>query len=83
MAQLLDNTGAFIRGLAGWRRFLFAFAAGALSALSFAPFGLWPFLLLGFAALTLLIDGASARPRPIRSAPAAQPESQAEFTRLE
>ncbi|HEY2034391.1 MAG TPA: apolipoprotein N-acyltransferase, partial [Rhizomicrobium sp.] len=68
MIQLLDTAGAFVRGLAGWRRFLFAFAAGALSALSFAPFGLWPFLLLGFAALVLLIDGAAMHPRPVRSA---------------
>ncbi|HEY8947699.1 MAG TPA: apolipoprotein N-acyltransferase [Rhizomicrobium sp.] len=68
MAQFLDNAGAFIRGLAGWRRFLFAFLAGALSALSFAPFGLWPLLLLGFAALALLIDGAVAHARPTRSA---------------
>ena len=68
MAQFLDNAGAFIRRLAGWRRFLFAFLAGALSALSFAPFGLWPLLLLGFAALALLIDGAVTHARPVRSA---------------
>lgn len=68
MAQILDAAGAFVRGLAGWRRFLFAFAAGALSALSFAPFGLWPLLLLGLAALTLSIDGAVTHVRPIRSA---------------
>lgn len=68
MTQMLDACGAFVRSLTGWRRFLFAFIAGALSALSFAPFGLWPLLLLGFAALTLLIDGAVTHPRPVRSA---------------
>jgi apolipoprotein N-acyltransferase len=68
MALFLDNAGAFVRGLTGWRRFLFAFAAGALSALSFAPFGIWPLLLLGFAALTLLIDGAVTHRNPVRSA---------------
>lgn len=57
-----------MRGLRGWRRFVFASVAGGLSALGFAPFGLFPFLLAGFAALVLLIDGAQTRPRPIRSA---------------
>ncbi|MDE1985504.1 MAG: apolipoprotein N-acyltransferase [Alphaproteobacteria bacterium] len=47
---------------------MFASVAGGLSALGFAPFGLFPFLLAGFAALVLLIDGAQTRPRPIRSA---------------
>ncbi|HSM96506.1 MAG TPA: hypothetical protein VLT91_10705, partial [Rhizomicrobium sp.] len=68
MTQWLDKGGAFIRGLAGWQRLLFAFVAGALSALSFAPFGLWPLLLLGFAALALLVDGAAVHSRPVRSA---------------
>ena len=66
--RFLDQTGDFIRALTGWRRFLFAFAAGALSALSFAPYGFFPLLLLGFAVVVLLIDGAQSRLHPIRSA---------------
>ncbi|MBS0274896.1 MAG: apolipoprotein N-acyltransferase [Proteobacteria bacterium] len=68
MADILDRAGAFVRALTGWRRFLFAFVAGLLSALSFAPFGLWPLLLLGFGALALLIDGAVTHAKPVRSA---------------
>jgi len=71
MARFLDalaRTGEWVRGLTGWRRFLLAFVLGLLSALAFAPFGLFPFLLFGFAALVLFIDGATARARPIRNA---------------
>ena len=57
--------GEFVRSLAGWRRHLLAFGAGLLSALSFAPLGLFPFLLLAFAVLVLLIDGAQKLKRPI------------------
>ncbi|WP_029006096.1 apolipoprotein N-acyltransferase [Azorhizobium doebereinerae] len=49
---------SWVRGLAGWRRLAFGMAAGAFSALSTAPYGLWPVLALGFPALVLLIDGA-------------------------
>ena len=65
---VLAAAGAFVRDLSGWRRFLFAFAIGLLSALSFAPFGFFPFLLLGFAALILLVDGAQTHAHPVRSA---------------
>jgi apolipoprotein N-acyltransferase len=41
----------------GWRRWLIAFAAGALSALAMAPFNLWPILFLTFPTLVWLIDG--------------------------
>ncbi len=41
----------------GWRRWLIAFAAGALSALAMAPFNFWPILLLTFPTLVWLIDG--------------------------
>jgi len=58
----------FVRALVGWRRFAFAFFAGLLSVLAFAPFGIFPFLLLGFAVLVLLIDGAQTRRRPVLSA---------------
>jgi apolipoprotein N-acyltransferase len=43
----------------GWRRWLIAFAAGALSALAMAPFNAWPILFLTFPALVWLIDGAA------------------------
>ncbi|HEY2070972.1 MAG TPA: apolipoprotein N-acyltransferase [Rhizomicrobium sp.] len=60
--------GDFVRGLTGWRRFLFAVVAGLLSALSFAPLNIFPLMLLGFASLVLLIDGAQSHRRPILSA---------------
>jgi apolipoprotein N-acyltransferase len=44
----------------GWRRFAVAFAAGALSALAFAPFGFFPVLWLTFPVFVWLIDGATA-----------------------
>ncbi len=57
-----------IRGLTGWRRAGFAFAAGAISALGFAPVEFFPALLLGFAALVLLLDGAASGRGPLRIA---------------
>jgi len=42
----------------GWRRWLIAFAAGALSALAMAPFNVWLILFLTFPTLVWLIDGA-------------------------
>src|ERR1700744_4262375 len=68
MTAWLDRQGVTIRGLTGWRRFLFAFLAGALSALGFAPVEFFPFLLLGFAALLLLLDGANKSAHPMRAA---------------
>jgi apolipoprotein N-acyltransferase len=44
----------------GWRRWLIAFAAGALSALAMAPLNFWPILFLTFPTLVWLIDGAGA-----------------------
>ena len=68
--HLLDAAGEYVRGLKGWRRPAFAFAAGVLSALGFEPFALFPFLLLGTAALVLLMDGAHVAPRPVRTSAA-------------
>ena len=62
MMTRLDRLGAGIRGLKGWRRAGSAFAAGAISALGFAPVEFFPALLLGYAALVLLLDGAAAGP---------------------
>ena len=42
----------------GWRRWLIAFAAGALSAAAMAPLNAWPVLFLTFPVLVWLIDGA-------------------------
>ncbi|HET7333603.1 MAG TPA: apolipoprotein N-acyltransferase [Rhizomicrobium sp.] len=64
MQQFCDG----VRALSGWRRFVFAFVIGLLSALSFAPFGLFPFLLIAFGVLVLLIDGAVTHKRPVLSA---------------
>ncbi len=47
-----------MRGLSGWKALGVAFAAGALSAFGFAPLEIFPLLLIGFAALVLLLDGA-------------------------
>jgi apolipoprotein N-acyltransferase len=44
----------------GWRRWLIAFGAGALSALAMAPFNAWPILFVTFPALVWLVDGAGA-----------------------
>jgi apolipoprotein N-acyltransferase len=46
----------------GWRRWLIAFAAGALSALAMAPFDAWPVLFLTFPVLVWLIDSVRVRP---------------------
>jgi len=59
--------GDLVRRLPGWHARLFAFAAGALSALGFAPIDFFPLLLLGYAALVLLIDGAVSTLKPIRN----------------
>ncbi|MGH6878804.1 MAG: apolipoprotein N-acyltransferase [Rhizomicrobium sp.] len=60
----LVSCGAWLRGLRGWRRVLVAFIAGAASALGFAPFGIFPVLLIATAILVLLVDGAAAQRRP-------------------
>ncbi|HTT83254.1 MAG TPA: apolipoprotein N-acyltransferase, partial [Rhizomicrobium sp.] len=54
--------------MGGWRRNLLAFAAGLVSALAFAPFGIFPTLLIATAILMLLVDGAANEPRPVRAA---------------
>jgi apolipoprotein N-acyltransferase len=59
-----------LRTVRGWRRGAAAVLAGAASAFSFAPFDAFPLLLLGYAALLLMLDGSAARARPLRSAAA-------------
>jgi apolipoprotein N-acyltransferase len=60
--------GAFIRALTGWRRYALALVSGLVSALAFAPFGIFPCLLLSFAVVVLLIDGTQMQGRDIRRA---------------
>lgn len=50
------------------RRIALALALGALSAFAFAPFNLIPLLLLAYAGLVILLDGAAASARPLRDA---------------
>ncbi len=57
-----------LRMLTGWRRAAAAFVAGSLSALAYAPFGVFPFLLLAIGVLVLLMDGAQHMKRPHLSA---------------
>ncbi len=68
MTAWLERQGIAMRSLIGWRRFLLAFLAGAVSALAFAPLNFFPALLLGFAVLVLLLDGADQSPHPFRKA---------------
>jgi apolipoprotein N-acyltransferase len=65
------RAGGWVRGLHGWRRLPFAFAVGTVSALAFAPIGIFPALLLATAVLVLLVDSAAAEVHPIRAAAAA------------
>jgi apolipoprotein N-acyltransferase len=62
------RSGNWIMGLTGWRRVGFAFVCGTVSALGFAPVEFFPALLLGFAALLLLLDGADNAPHRLRAA---------------
>jgi apolipoprotein N-acyltransferase len=68
MTAWLDRLGVRVRGLKGWRRVGLAFLAGAISALGFAPVEFFPALLLGFAVLVLLLDGAALGERSWRVA---------------
>lgn len=64
----LAAAGDRVRGLAGWQRSLAAFCAGLVSASAFAPFNVFPALLVAYAVLVLLIDGASREKSPVRAA---------------
>ncbi len=54
--------------LRGAKRLLLAVLIGALSALAFPPLQLFPLILIGYAALVLLLDGTLVERRPLRSA---------------
>ncbi len=59
----IEAPANFVAGLAGARRAVTAILAGAISALAFAPFGLWPILFLTFGVLVWLLDGSYAANR--------------------
>jgi apolipoprotein N-acyltransferase len=63
MLERLAAAGDFVRGLKGWRRLGLAYVTGIISALGFAPFDFFPVLLLGFAVVVLMIDGAGPQRR--------------------
>ncbi len=44
----------------GWRRRVIAMAGGAIGALTLAPFGIWPLLVVQFAAAVWLLDGVAS-----------------------
>ena len=68
MTGVLQVVAERVRELVrGWRCFA-ALLAGISSALAFAPFDIFPALLLAYAVLVLLIDGASREARSVRSA---------------
>jgi apolipoprotein N-acyltransferase len=62
-ARLAGAAGT-LRSLAGWRRLGVAVGIGAISALAYAPFHVWPILFLTFPALVFLIDGVGDTRRP-------------------
>lgn len=66
MTAALARIGAWVRERTGWRALLLAWGMGLVSALAFAPIDCFPFLLIGYAALVLLLDGAALQPRPLR-----------------
>ena len=68
MTPALLRIGDYVRALSGWRARIASIAAGVVFALGFAPIEFFPALLLGLAALVLLLDGAAARARPVRNA---------------
>jgi apolipoprotein N-acyltransferase len=65
---LPNRLPAALKGARGIRRLAIAAGLGAVGALAFEPFGLFPFLLLSYAGLVLLLDGANTCPRRFRDA---------------
>ncbi len=59
----LDRIGDRLAGARGWRRRLLALAAGAATALAFAPFYFLPLMAAGYSALIFLLDGAAGEPK--------------------
>ncbi len=59
---------AALQRVRGFRRLALTAAFGGLAALAFEPFRLFPLLLLSYAAMVLLLDGAAAGRRRFRAA---------------
>ena len=68
MLSDLSARAAKLKGTSGWRRLLLAFVAGAVTALSLAPFYILPALAIGFSILIILLDGAKENTKPQRVA---------------
>ena len=66
--DVLDRLALALTQARGYRRLAIAAGLGAVSALAFEPFGAFPLLLLSYAALVLLLDGASMSARRVRDA---------------
>lgn len=64
----VEGAAAWVRSCVGRGRLLVAAGIGALSALAFAPFYLWPLLFITYPVLVWLIDGAMFAARPWRTA---------------
>ena len=67
MTGILVRVGDWLSTLSGWRRFGVAILIGAVSALGFAPFDIFPLFLLAVAALVLLLDGAASSGSRLRN----------------
>jgi apolipoprotein N-acyltransferase len=67
-AGLLVRVAEFLRAQTGWRKFLVAYLVGLVSSSAFPPYKIFAFLLVGYAVVLLLIDGARERPRPLQGA---------------
>jgi apolipoprotein N-acyltransferase len=68
VTSYLLRSGIFLESLTRWRRLAAAFAAGAISALGFAPVDAFALFLLGMTVLVILLDGANASAHPKRNA---------------
>lgn len=66
----MTKPATFLKSLTGWRRLLFAFATGGISAAGFAPLNFVPVLLAGYGVVVLLIDGIMLSKNPVRHAAA-------------
>ena len=62
MSRAMSRAAAWVGGLAGFRRGLFALVLGALAVLAFAPVHAWPVLFISFGGLVWLLDGCQ-RPK--------------------